>query len=169
MVFGVTTVVDMGMDVETMAKIKKQQLSGKAVELASLVSSGSLVTAPGGHGTEYGIPFPTIKKPEEAQAFVDDRIAEGSDFIKIIYDDGLAHLFCDDAFDQEFGGLAARHKVFVIPIFAVLENVSGTSGAPELIEDTFLSPYLKPADIISLKQTLAFGQRRSDKRHQGNT
>lgn len=35
-----------------------------------------------------GGPIPTLTKPEEAQAFVDARIAEGSDYIKIIHDDG---------------------------------------------------------------------------------
>jgi imidazolonepropionase-like amidohydrolase len=34
-----------------------------------------------------GDPFPTIDDPAEAQAFVDARLAEGSDFLKLIYDD----------------------------------------------------------------------------------
>jgi len=41
------------------------------------------LTAPGSHGTQYG-PIPTITEPAQAQAFVDARIAEGSDYIKII-------------------------------------------------------------------------------------
>ena len=51
---------------------------------ADLYSAGILATAPGGHGTEYGMAIPTLTKPEEAQAWVDARIAEGSDYIKII-------------------------------------------------------------------------------------
>ena len=47
-----------------------------------------LATAPGGHGTEYGMTIPTLTKPEEAQAWVDARIAEGSDYIKIVIEDG---------------------------------------------------------------------------------
>jgi len=90
-VFGVTTVIDMFMDVKTMIAMKKMQSSGKANDRAYLVSSGTLVTSPGGHGTQYGVPIPTISKPEEAQEFVEARIAEGSDFIKIIYDDGSAY------------------------------------------------------------------------------
>lgn len=35
-----------------------------------------------------GPPIPTVTNPDQAQAFVDARIAEGSDFIKIIHDDG---------------------------------------------------------------------------------
>ena len=58
--------------------------------MADLRSAGTLVTAPGGHGTEYGLRVPTLQTVAEAQAFVDDRIREGSDYIKIVYDDGRA-------------------------------------------------------------------------------
>ena len=50
-----------------------------------------LATAPKGHGTQYGMPIPTITSPTDAQAFVDARLAEGSDYIKIVYDDGQAY------------------------------------------------------------------------------
>ena len=49
------------------------------------------MTAPKGHGTEYGLPIPTLASATDAQAFVDARIAEGSDYIKIVYDDGAAY------------------------------------------------------------------------------
>jgi imidazolonepropionase-like amidohydrolase len=87
-VFGVTTELDMFTDHAFAARTRSEQQAGKAQGRADLVSSGTLVTAPGGHGTEYGLPIPTITGPQEAQAFVDARIAEGSDYIKIIYDDG---------------------------------------------------------------------------------
>jgi hypothetical protein len=41
------------------------------------------VKARGGHGTEYAMPIPTITSPGEARAFVDARIAEGSDYITV--------------------------------------------------------------------------------------
>jgi len=56
--------------------------------MADLRSAGTLVTAPGGHGTVYGLSIPTLSSPEQAQAFVDALIAEGSDYIKIVYDNG---------------------------------------------------------------------------------
>jgi len=46
------------------------------------------VTVPGGHGTQYGIPIPTLTQPGQARPWVDDRINEGSDFIKIVLEDG---------------------------------------------------------------------------------
>jgi len=203
--FGVTTVVDMSMSISIMTKIKEMQASGQTNDKAYLISAGTLATVPKGHGTQFGMSIPTITKPDEAQAFVDARIAEGSDFIKIIYDDGsaysmtyqtldldtisalikaahrrgkivvvhaatqqncidvlkagadgLAHLFFNDAFDPEFGRLAAKKKAFVIPTFTILESLSGSSGASELTEDIHISPFLRPMDIQLLKQTLPF-------------
>jgi hypothetical protein len=57
--------------------------------MADVRTAGIGATAPGGHPTEMGgPPIPMITtSPAEAQEFVDQRIAEGSDFIKIIYDD----------------------------------------------------------------------------------
>lgn len=203
--FGVTAVVDMFMNTETMKAIKEMQSSGEANDQAYLISPGTLVTAPGGHGTQYGAPIPTVADPDEAQAFVDARIAEGSDFIKIIYDDGsaysmsrptldkatlravieaahkrgklaivhaatlqncidvfeaggdgLAHLFFNEASNPEFGRLAARKKVFVIPTLSVLESMSGTSDVSLLTEDPHLSSYLSPMDIQMITQSFPF-------------
>ena len=91
LIFGVTTVIDMFTDVKTMNEMKEHQNAGRSDDRAYLISAGTLATAPGGHGTEYGVPIPTLSRPEEAQAFVDARVAEGSDFIKIILDDGSTY------------------------------------------------------------------------------
>jgi hypothetical protein len=89
-IFGVTTELDMFTDVKYMQQTKKEQAEGKDLDMADLRSAGTLATAPGGHGTEYGIQIPTLSTPAEAQAWVDARIAEGSDYIKIVYDDASA-------------------------------------------------------------------------------
>jgi len=86
--FGVTTDIDMFTSVEIVKAMKGQQAAGPNPDRADLVSCGTVATAPGGHCTEYGLIIPTLSRPEEAQAFVDARIAEGSDFIKIIYGHG---------------------------------------------------------------------------------
>jgi imidazolonepropionase-like amidohydrolase len=86
-VFGVTTELDMFTDHKFAASMRSEQKAGKSSGRADLVSAGTLVTAPGGHGTEYGLEIPTITKPDEAEHFVADRLAEGSDYIKIVYDD----------------------------------------------------------------------------------
>ena len=86
--FGVTTVVDMFTDKSFAATWRAEQARGEATGRADLHSAGHLATAPGGHGTQYGIPIATLSSPEEADAFVRDRFEEGSDFLKIIWEDG---------------------------------------------------------------------------------
>jgi imidazolonepropionase-like amidohydrolase len=90
-IFGVTTELDMFTSVKYMQQIKQEQSEGKDLDLADLRSAGTLATAPGGHGTEYGMTIPTLTTPTEAQAWVDARIAEGSDYIKIVEDDASAY------------------------------------------------------------------------------
>ena len=91
LVFGVTTELDMFTGAQAARAARAEQTAGMATDRADLFSAGTLVTAPKGHGTEYGMTIPTITTPDSAQAFVDARIAEGSDYIKIVYDDGRAY------------------------------------------------------------------------------
>jgi imidazolonepropionase-like amidohydrolase len=91
LMFGVTTELDQFTNAQMAQLQRAEQKAGNVATRADLFSAGTLVTAPGGHGTEYGMPIPTIKTPEEAQSFVDARIAEGSDWIKIVYDDGKTY------------------------------------------------------------------------------
>ena len=64
-------------------------------------------TAPEGHGTQYGIPVETLTGPDEAAEWVRARKAEGSDWIKIIYEDG-------SAFDMEIPSLDGETVAAVI-------------------------------------------------------
>jgi imidazolonepropionase-like amidohydrolase len=91
LVYGVTTEIDMFTEVNDARQKRAEQKAGNVPNRADLFSAGTLVTAPRGHGTEYGMAIPTISSADSAQAFVDARIAEGSDFIKIVYDDGAAY------------------------------------------------------------------------------
>jgi imidazolonepropionase-like amidohydrolase len=91
LMFGVTTELDQFTAAEAVRSWKAAQDAGNVTSRADIFSAGTLVTAPKGHGTEYGMDIPTITSPSEALAFVDARIAEGSDWIKIVYDDGSAY------------------------------------------------------------------------------
>jgi len=91
LVFGVTTELDMFSDPTFAKSMRAQQAApGGAPGRADLFSAGVLATAPGGHGTEYGVAIPTLSKPEEASAWVAARVAEGSDYIKIVDEDGTS-------------------------------------------------------------------------------
>jgi imidazolonepropionase-like amidohydrolase len=86
--FGVTTELDMFTAHAEASRLRAEQAAGKASGRADLFSAGTLVTAEGGHGTQFGLPIPTLAGPADAAAFVAARIAEGSDYIKIISEDG---------------------------------------------------------------------------------
>ncbi|MDP4510379.1 amidohydrolase family protein [Nonomuraea turcica] len=90
-IFGVTTVLDMMADPAQAAKLRAT--AAAAPELADLRTAGTAATIPGGYGwylVEMGLlpPFPTLTAPEQAEAFVAERLAEGSDYLKILLDDG---------------------------------------------------------------------------------
>lgn len=147
-VFGVTVLVDMFTSVEFASTVRRAQVTGPR-PLAYLVSSITLATAAGGHGTEYGIKIPTIARPEEAQAFVDARIAEGSDFIKVIYDDGKAYGMSIPTVSRETLGAIiraahARDKLVVVHA-ASLTNCrealdAGADGLAHLHFDAAFDP-----------------------------
>jgi imidazolonepropionase-like amidohydrolase len=81
LIFGVTTVLDMFSkpDVVTVAK---RQASARP-DVADVRSVGIGATAPGGHPSMMYAPFPTLTGPEQAEQFVANRVAEGSDYLKI--------------------------------------------------------------------------------------
>ena len=78
--FGVTTELEMGGSAASLT-MRKEGCAG----CADFLTAGTVITAPGGHPTEMsGSPMPTLSPTADVQAFVDQRIAEGSDYIKII-------------------------------------------------------------------------------------
>lgn len=132
LVSGVTTELDMFMSHEMARDIRADQAAGRGDDIADLRSAGTLVTAPNGHGTEYGLAIPTITAPSEAQAFVDARIAEGSDYIKIVYDDGKTYHVDFPALSLEtmsavIAAAHARGKLAVV-------HIGTLAGARDAIE-----------------------------------
>ncbi|MBC7791410.1 MAG: amidohydrolase family protein [Anaerolineae bacterium] len=80
--FGVTTVLDMFTDPAVEQGLR--DAAKRRVDVADFRSAGVLATAPGGHGTEYGIAIPTVARASDAEAFVAARKAGGSDYLKIV-------------------------------------------------------------------------------------
>jgi imidazolonepropionase-like amidohydrolase len=100
--FGVTTELDMFCLPSNLAR--QRLLAAESDEVADLRSSGVLATAPGGHpsqlmtaldeptalGDAVGA-FDTVANVEQATAFVEARLAEGIDYLKVVVDDGAVH------------------------------------------------------------------------------
>ena len=86
--FGVTTVLDMFTEPNQAAEWRRHQAVGPVTERADLFSASVAVTVANGHGTQFGVPIPTLDDPEQTEAFVAARVDEGSDWIKVVYEHG---------------------------------------------------------------------------------
>ncbi|PSK86220.1 imidazolonepropionase-like amidohydrolase [Murinocardiopsis flavida] len=89
--FGATTVLDLMADPAAIGVLRRQAAGTPA--MADVRTAGTAATVPDGYGKYlvdmgYLPPFPTLTEPGQAAAFVDARVAEGADFIKILIDDG---------------------------------------------------------------------------------
>lgn len=132
-VFGVTTQMDMFTSAEVARQMREEQAKTGAPGRADLFSAGILATAAGGHGTQFGMPIPTLARPEEAGPWVDARVAEGSDYIKIVHEDGSPYGMERPTLDR--ATIAAviqaahqRNKLAVV-------HISTENGAKMVIED----------------------------------
>ncbi|MEU5974841.1 amidohydrolase family protein [Streptomyces sp. NPDC047315] len=97
---GVTTELDMFCLPTNLAR--QRALAAARDDVADLRSAGTLATAPGGHpiqvmkATAHLLPnpwdalepFDTPSSPADAAAFVAARVAAGSDYLKVVIDDG---------------------------------------------------------------------------------
>lgn len=113
--FGVTTMLDMFSDPAALPAARAERASMQPTDRADLWSAGTLATAPGGHGTQYGMAIPTLASAGEAEAWVQARQSEGSDYIKIVredlhvYRDGESLPTLDDATAAALIQAARRH------------------------------------------------------------
>jgi imidazolonepropionase-like amidohydrolase len=132
-VFGVTTQLDMMTAVELARGMREEQAKTGAPGRADLFSAGILATAAGGHGTQFGMPVPTLAKPEEAAAWVDARVAEGSDYIKIVHEDGSPYNLKRPTLDRATirAVIEAAHQRGKLAVV----HVSTEDGAKMVIED----------------------------------
>jgi imidazolonepropionase-like amidohydrolase len=85
--FGVTTVLDMFSGGEILKRLKQIRMEDPS-DLADVRTAGVGAIAPESALAKMAPePFPTISSPEQAPSWVDARLSEGSDYIKIIYDE----------------------------------------------------------------------------------
>jgi imidazolonepropionase-like amidohydrolase len=123
--FGVTTVLDMFSKPDLLSSAKEQASSRP--DVADVRSSGVGATAPGGHPSMMYAPFPTLTAADQADRFVADRIAEGSDFLKIISGTGGLWPSLDPETIRAL--VVAAHARGLITV----AHVSSTSGVEEVV------------------------------------
>ncbi|ALE07445.1 hypothetical protein AL755_21435 [Arthrobacter sp. ERGS1:01] len=123
--FGVTTVLDMFSKPEMVAGAREQAASRP--DVADLRSAGVGATAPGGHPSAMYAPFPTLAAADQAEQFVADRIAEGSDFLKIF--SGIGGLWPSLDFATIKAVVDAAHARGLL----VVAHVSSIAGVEEVV------------------------------------
>ncbi|MFI6597414.1 amidohydrolase family protein [Nonomuraea sp. NPDC050536] len=123
--FGVTTVLDMFSQPDLVAGAKEQ--AGSRPDVADVRSSGVGATAPGGHPSMMYPPFPTLTAAGQAEQFVAERIAEGSDYLKIISGTGGLWPSLDSETIKAL--VTAAHASGLV----VVAHVSSTAGVEEVV------------------------------------
>ncbi len=96
LIFGVTTELDLYtfLPTDLRTQLREDLASGSRLDMADFRMATTPVTCPDGLGVRFNPEIPTLAAAAGAQAFVDARLAEGADYIKIMYDDG--HSFGGD-------------------------------------------------------------------------
>jgi hypothetical protein len=159
--FGVTTELDMFSDWHQIAAARRERESLAPTAIADLWSAGTLATVPHGHGTEYGMPIPTLTTPAEAPAFVAARFAEGSDYLKIILEDGSAygqHLPTLDAATVQALVAAAHadHKMAMAHVATEHDAQVAVDAGIDGLAHVFLDRSASPAFIASARAHRVF-------------
>jgi imidazolonepropionase-like amidohydrolase len=124
LIFGVTTALDMFSKPDVVAVAK--QRAGTRSDVADVRSVGIGATAPGGHPSMMYAPFPTLTGPEQAEQFVADRVAEGSDYLKIFGPGGRWPSLDPETITALTTAAHSRGLV-------VVAHISSTAGAREVV------------------------------------
>lgn len=119
--FGVTTVLDQATDPGLAAAARAVREDPAATRDADFFAAGMPATAPGGHGTQFGMRVEPLTEPEDAATWVRARKDEGSDWIKIIYEDGSAYGADIPSLDREIVGalISAAHAEGLLAVVHV--------------------------------------------------
>jgi imidazolonepropionase-like amidohydrolase len=143
--FGVTTQLDMFTDWHVLAEFKRDRESIANTAQSDVYSAGTLVTAKGGHGTQYGGAIPTLDRAEDAASFVDARIAEGSDFIKLVMEDASVYrptripTLSDASVRAAIAAARTKQKASVVHVAAERDAITaleaGASGLAHIFQD----------------------------------
>jgi hypothetical protein len=123
--FGVTTVLDMFSKPDLVARAKEE--AGSRPDVADVRSSGVGATAPDGHPSLMYAPFPTLTAADQAEQFVAERIAEGSDYLKVF--SGIRGLWPSLDSETIQALVTAAHARGLL----VVAHVSSTAGVEEVV------------------------------------
>lgn len=160
---GVTTELDMFGDYRRLPALRAQRESLDATNEADLWSAGSTVTTQGGHATQFGLRVPTLAPDGDAAAFVAARVAEGSDYIKLIVEDGSAlgagHRLPTITPTQVTQAIAAAHahqRLAVVHVSRQADALHAVASGADGLVHVFYDEVASPDFIAAAKRTGAF-------------
>ncbi|MFB6724164.1 amidohydrolase family protein [Kribbella sp. NPDC056345] len=146
--YGVTTLIDQFS--------KPDLIAAERAAGADFRTSSIGATAPGGHPTLAYAPFPYVSGPADAKQFVADRVAEGADHLKLIYDDGSGAAMniptLDDPTIRALAEAAHAHNLKVVA------HVSTAAGAVKVVECGADVLAHAPSDLMTPAQVEAIAQ-----------
>lgn len=88
---GVTGFLDLFMAEDQIIGLRDKQRSS-GLPGADIYCAGPIITCPGGHGTEYGIPTRTVNTPAEAEREITALALKRPDVVKIVYDHAFTRM-----------------------------------------------------------------------------
>jgi imidazolonepropionase-like amidohydrolase len=140
--FGVTTELEMWGG-ETSVALRNKIATG-VTDLADLRTAGTGITVPRGHPTQMGgPPIPTLGPADDVQGFVDARIAEGGDYIKVIYDRAFPTL-TKQQLDDVVAAAHRRNKLVVVHVTTQRDArdaiAAGADGLAHVFADSAIEP-----------------------------
>ena len=141
--FGVTTELEMWGSEASLA-LRNKIASAAIRDLADLRSAGTGITVPRGHPTQMGgPPLPTLGPTDDVQAFVDARIEEGGDYIKIIYEHAFPTL-TKQQLEDVISASHRRNKLVVVHVTTQSDAreaiAAGADGLAHIFADSAPDP-----------------------------
>ncbi|HYC52186.1 MAG TPA: amidohydrolase family protein [Gemmatimonadaceae bacterium] len=152
--FGVTTVLDMFSRPEFGRTHRAQRDSIGATSRADYYSSGVPITSPRGMGTQFGIPLTTISAPGEAADIVASRVADGVDYVKIMYEPnaGIVSTISYETLAAVVREIRRQGKLSVVHVSSQqgARDVvrAGADGLAHLFADSLIDPALVQAIVV---------------------
>jgi imidazolonepropionase-like amidohydrolase len=141
--FGITTELEMWGSDASLA-LRKKMSAGSFSGTADFRTAGTGITVPHGHPTQMGGPsIPTLAPGDDVQAFVDARIAEGVDYIKIIYEHAYPTL-TKQQLEDVVAAAHRRDKLVVVHITSQSDArdaiAAGVDGLAHIFADSAPEP-----------------------------
>ena len=157
---GVTTVIDMFSASTRFERIKAVRAADPP-DMADVRTAGVGATAPGGHPSQMGgPPFPTLADSAGAAAFVETRFREGSDFLKIIYDDvagrGPLPMLTRGSLGALVKAAHAGNKIAVVHVSTEEQALAALEAGADGLAHLFPTPTLSTRLVDRIASSRAF-------------